>query len=87
MSGATRRRALAQRHKGGRHAGSGLKIASTGSVAAGAASVRYALLYSVLNDRDKRINGMFLHFRCPYECMTLNSATACGHSNKGDIDL
>ena len=27
--------------------------------ATGAAPVRYALSYSVLNDRDKRINGMF----------------------------
>ena len=43
MSGAARRRALAQRHKGGRPAGRRLKIASIGSAAAGAAPERYAL--------------------------------------------
>ena len=48
MSGAVRRRVLARRHKGGRPADRRLKIASIGSMAAtaGAALVRYVLLYS-----------------------------------------
>ena len=60
MYGAALLRALAQRHKGDRPAGRRLKIASIGNAAAAAgAPVRYALLHPVLNDRDKRINGMF----------------------------
>ena len=57
MSGAARRGALAQRHKGGRPAGRRLKIASIGTQAAGALH-RY-VTRSHTDDRDKRINGMF----------------------------
>ena len=46
MSGAARRGALAQRHKGGRPAGRRLKIASIGTAAAGAAPVGCVLLYN-----------------------------------------
>ena len=85
MSGAGR--ALAQRHKSGRPSGRRLKIASIGNTAAGAALVRYMLSYSILNDRDKKINRMFLDFRGLYECVTINSATAGGHSSMGDVNL
>ena len=47
VSGAARRGALSQRHKGGRPSGRRLKIASIGSAAAGTAPVLCALLYSV----------------------------------------